>query len=84
MKFDKNLYVAVGLERRPIMMVKKSDENLRALMLNETVGKNCFLARTTPPPVELLFVLKFESWKNILESQISIRLVFIQHWIFSF
>jgi len=35
------------------MMVKKSDENSRALALNETVGENCFLARTTPRPVSL-------------------------------
>ena len=33
------------------MMVSKSDENSRALALNETVGENCFLARTTPRPV---------------------------------
>ena len=45
MKFDKYLYE--GLVRRPLMMVKKSDENSRALALNEKVGENCFLARTT-------------------------------------
>jgi len=40
------------------MMVKKSDENLLALALNETVGKNCFLVRTTPRPVNIVhFVL---------------------------
>ena len=33
------------------MMVKKSDENSRALALNQTVGENCSLARTTPRPV---------------------------------
>jgi len=33
------------------MMGEKSDENSRALALNETVGENCFLARTTPRPV---------------------------------
>jgi hypothetical protein len=33
------------------MMVKKSDENLRVQPLNETVGENCFLPRTTPRPV---------------------------------
>ena len=38
MKFDKNLYE--GLVRRPLMMVKKSDENSRALALNETVSEN--------------------------------------------
>ena len=49
MKFDKNVYE--GLVRRPLMMVKKSDENSQALTLNETVGENCFFARTTPRPV---------------------------------
>ena len=44
MKFDKIEYE--GLVRRPLMMVKKSDENSQALALNETVGENCFLART--------------------------------------
>jgi hypothetical protein len=48
MKFDKNEYER--LVRRPLMMVKKSDENSRALALNETVGENCSLARTTPRP----------------------------------
>jgi hypothetical protein len=38
MEFDKNLYEE--LVRRPLMMVKKSDENLRGLALNERVGKN--------------------------------------------
>jgi hypothetical protein len=38
MKFDKNLYE--GLVRRPLMMVKKWDENLRVLALNERVGEN--------------------------------------------
>jgi hypothetical protein len=38
MKFDKNYYG--GLVRRPLMMVIKSDENSRALALNETVGEN--------------------------------------------
>ena len=38
MKFDKNEYE--GLVRRPLMMVKKSEENSRALALNETVGEN--------------------------------------------
>ena len=38
MKFDKNLYKE--LVQRPLMMVKKSDENLRALVLNERVDKN--------------------------------------------
>jgi hypothetical protein len=39
------------MERRPLMMEEKSDENSGALALNETVGENCFLARTTPRPV---------------------------------
>jgi len=38
MKFDKNLYE--GLIGRPLMMVKKSNENLWALALNEKVGEN--------------------------------------------
>ena len=38
MKFDKNLYE--GLVWRPLMMVKKSDKNSRALALNEEVGEN--------------------------------------------
>ena len=38
MKSDKNEYE--GLIRRPLMMVKKSDENSRALALNQKVGKN--------------------------------------------
>jgi hypothetical protein len=49
MKFDKNEYE--GLERRPLMMEEKSDENSGALAINETVGENCFMARTTPRPV---------------------------------
>jgi hypothetical protein len=44
-------HVNEGLERRPLMMEEKSDENSGALALNETVGENCFLARTTPRPV---------------------------------
>ena len=55
MKFDKNEYE--GLVRRPLMMVKKSDENSRALALDETVGKDCFLARTTPRPVHFFFLI---------------------------
>jgi len=43
MKFDKKVYE--GLVRRPLMIVRKSDEN--SLALNEKVGENCFLARTT-------------------------------------
>ena len=39
------------MERRPLMMEEKSDENSGALALNETVGENCFLAGTTPRPV---------------------------------
>jgi hypothetical protein len=50
MKFDKN-YIYEGLVRRPLMTVIKSDENSRALALNERAGDNCFLARTTPRPV---------------------------------
>jgi hypothetical protein len=38
MKFDKNLYE--GLIERSLMTVKKSNENLRALTLNEKVGEN--------------------------------------------
>ena len=45
MKFDKN--VNEELARCPLMMVKKLDENLRALALTERVGENCFMARTT-------------------------------------
>jgi len=33
------------------MMVKKSDENSRALALNEKDGENCYMARTTCWPV---------------------------------
>jgi hypothetical protein len=51
MKFDKNLYEE--LVRRPLMMVKKSDENLRALALNERVGKNYSL--TSNPNLTDLF-----------------------------
>ena len=50
------------------MMGKKSDENSRALALNETVGENCFLARTTPRPVKTLFFFIFQTlysmWNN--------------------
>jgi phenylalanine-4-hydroxylase len=38
MKFDKNLYE--GMARHPLMMVKKLNENLRALALTERVGEN--------------------------------------------
>jgi hypothetical protein len=39
MKFDKN-YIYEGLVRRPLMTVIKSDENSRALALNERAGEN--------------------------------------------
>jgi hypothetical protein len=51
MKFDKNVYE--GLVRRPLMMVKKSEENSRVLALNGKVGENCFLERTTRCPVHI-------------------------------
>ena len=54
-----------GLERRPLMMGEKSDENSRALALNETVGENCFLARTTPRPV-FVFVSAAGQYFSIL------------------
>ena len=47
------------------MTGEKSDENSRALALNETVGENCFLARTTPRPV-FVFVSPAGQYFSIL------------------
>ena len=43
MKFDNNLYEE--LVRRPLMLMRKADENSRALALNEKVGENYSLTR---------------------------------------